>query len=509
MRWSSSLLSGDRWAPALVALGYALLVLAWTFGNPLVSGPDEGKHYVRALGIANGELVGEAAVFPRGDASPDQLSWLDQNTRLVYVPPGLSHIGMTCMAGLADVTAACQADAEPPSEGMVVTNSMGVYHPLPYLLPALATRIADDPVEANYWARLASALPAIAMIALASFLAWRPDDRHRVWLVGLTTAVTPMVIFLSSTLNPSALEITAGLAFGAGMIRLSFDDELPTWAWTGIAISGSLLALSRAPAPIWVVALALIPLALRGLRGTLAVVGRARKPAALAGSTIGVALVASLGWSQLYGPSPTVSVDPIGPTLSHAFGQFSWVLRQQVGIFGFLEHGMPELAYKAWLALLAVLIILALLVGTRRQRIVLTAAVAIAVATPALLLAAVIRHTGFEVQGRHVLALTIVLPLLAAAILRENWVRLEALAPRLIALWFAAVAMLVHIVAWLSNARRFAVGSDGPIFFFNNPEWMPPLGWLPWLVLALSGAGVVVVVAASQPRSQATSYEAV
>jgi hypothetical protein len=48
-------------APAiLVAAGLALLVLAWVFGNPPGSAPDERAHYVRALGAGGLELAGKA-----------------------------------------------------------------------------------------------------------------------------------------------------------------------------------------------------------------------------------------------------------------------------------------------------------------------------------------------------------------------------------------------------------------------------------------------------------------
>ena len=496
---------GDRWAPVTVVFGYGLLVIAWTFGNPPFTAPDEPAHYIRALGVGNGELVSPPATYPRGLARPDQLAWLDQNTRLVTVPPELSPTGIGCTSGLPLVTAACQNEVVPPLDTVDMVTPVGVYLPLPYLLPGLASKFARDAVQANYAGRLASALPAMVMIALAAFLTWRPDDRRRIWLVGLSVAVTPMVVFTSSVLSPSGLEIAAGLAFGAAMVRLSFDDEPVTWVWVGIALSGSVLALSRAPAPLWIAALALIPFALRGVRKTLGVLRTAGRVGALALSAIVLAVVASLGWSQIYGPSPTVSLVPVVPSLSHAFGQFSWVSRQQVGIFGLLEHGMPELAYKAWFALLAVLIILAMLVGTRRQRLVLIGAVLVAVATPALLLAAVIRHTGFEVQGRHVLAITIVVPLLAASILRQNWVRLRVVEPRRMAFWFTLVAASVHVIAWLSNARRYAVGADGPIVFFGRSEWSPPLGWPLWLLLVLAGATSIVVVAATPPADRVPS----
>jgi hypothetical protein len=43
----------------------------------------------------------------------------------------------------------------------------------------------------------------------------------------------------------------------------------------------------------------------------------------------------------------------------------------------------------------------------------------------------------------------------------------------------------MQAVAWYCNARRSAVGSEGPWFFFPSAEWQPPLGWGLWCALAL------------------------
>ena len=37
----------------------------------------------------------------------------------------------------------------------------------------------------------------------------------------------------------------------------------------------------------------------------------------------------------------------------------------------------------------------------------------------------------------------------------------------------------IQIVAWYLNARRHAVGAEGPRFFLTSSEWQPPLGWTP------------------------------
>jgi hypothetical protein len=71
-------------------------------------------------------------------------------------------------------------------------------------------------------------------------------------LLGLVVGTTPMVLFVASTLNSSALETTAGVACAAALLRLS-RGRPEGWAWLALAGSGVLLALSRTTGPLWIV----------------------------------------------------------------------------------------------------------------------------------------------------------------------------------------------------------------------------------------------------------------
>ena len=57
---------------------------------------------------------------------------------------------------------------------------------------------------------------------------------------------------------------------------------------------------------------------------------------------------------------------------------------------------------------------------------------------------------------------------------------------------FALGTGFVQLVAWWTNARRFAVGMRGPRWFLPSAEWSPPLGWWPWLVLAIVGVCLLI-----------------
>ncbi len=127
----------------------------------------------------------------------------------------------------------------------------------------------------------------------------------------------------------------------------------------------------------------------------------------------------------------------------------------------------------------------------RRGRIALAVAVVIAFLGPIYLFAAVIRNTGFGLQGRDYLPIVALLPLLAFELVRRN-----PPPPRVVARLFAIVASaaaVIQLVAWWVNPRRYAVGSNGPSWFLPHAQWSPPAGWGLWVAVVL--AGVLAIAA--------------
>jgi hypothetical protein len=171
------------------------------------------------------------------------------------------------------------------------------------------------------------------------------------------------------------------------------------------------------------------------------------------------------------------------------------IVRQEIGMFNYLEFELPQLAYALWACLALSLAVTALVVGSKRQRIALLVALAASVTLPVFLVAGSMRHTGFGLQGRYILAFSLVVPLLSGEILVSQHRHLQALKADHLFLPFATGAALVQLVAWWTNAYRFAVGERGPYWFLGAAEWIPTGGWWPWLILATGGAALLVATA--------------
>jgi len=97
--------------------------------------------------------------------------------------------------------------------------------------------------------RFSAAFLSAALLASAFESARRA--RNKLPVLAVMTAVTPLVLYLVSSVNPSGFEISAGIGLwtsGAAMIA----TPSPRIVWRA-AVAASLLALSRHLGPLWVV----------------------------------------------------------------------------------------------------------------------------------------------------------------------------------------------------------------------------------------------------------------
>jgi len=375
--------------------------------------------------------------------------------------------------------------------------SAATYQPLPYFVPAAISRISVHPDNLDRLMRAGKALISLTLLGAAIFLLWSSRSQLAS-LAGLIVATTPMAVFLSASLNPSGLEVMSALAFTSALLRLSRDDVdggFSTWGWVSVAVGGSVLALSRTTGPVWVVLILALTVPLAGVRFFLGMTLQNKKKSVPALFTVLLAILLNRWWEYLYGWKLPFDLTPLRASLREGISQLPQLLMQQIGVFNHLEFTMPWWAYELWRALAVALVVAALLVGTWRQRWLLLASLAAVVAVPILLVAGTMRHTGFGAQGRYFLAFSIVVPLLAGEILARQRERLRALDANRLFLLLALTAGFVQLVAWWTNAHRFAVGVSGHEWFLSSAEWSPPLGWTLWLTM-VTGAGCLLVAAA-------------
>lgn len=469
-----------------MVVAYALLLVAWAFADPPGASPDESAHYVKAVAAGLGQIRGVAdptVTVPGADAV--QTAWFRVVTRQYDIPGSLVPQNFSCEGLRPNVSAACHlAPVPPPTPGLVRAASyVGDYDPYLYVLPGAAMHMADGPVSALLAGRLVSAAVVLALLTLAVWLLLSPAGSTP--LVGLGLAVTPMVMFLGSSLNPNGGEIAAGICFAAACLRLSRTQAPSRWVWLATGLSGAVLAMSRTLGPLWVAMILLVAVMLLGFRGTLTRLRTGGRWALVAVVTTTAGLCAALAWELVTHSHAGGGTQSIA---SRAFADLRALpgvtLPQQLGVFGYLDTPSPKPVYWLWELMLGAVLIAALVAGTARERVVLVCACVLSVAVTVAVAVFLIDPTGFPSQGRYTLPFVVVVPLLAAEVLTRHPDRLRGYGGTGLRVILVGVAA-VQLISWWQNARRYAVGLQGPVWFLPSAQWAPPGGWWPWLALVL------------------------
>lgn len=501
-------MTASRTAAPLLAFvaGLACVLGAWVFAAPETAGPDEPSHYVKAVALARGDVLGKPYTLKetRRIFTVRQAEQAVRSAREFTVPKGLGYASsFPCHAFKAQQKATClrrdQAVRAPKGQ----SAGSGAYPPPHYLTPGLASLLATDRLSGVFLTRSAAALVCLALLAAA---AWALYDRRRPALSLLAPAlsITPMVMFLDATLSPSGTEVSASIAFLALLLRLSRETQPRLMMWTLAAIAGFVLALSRPEGLLFVAWNLLLAVWLAGPRRSLSLArlqpGGALQLAAGAGGGSLLALV----WVRAVDLSAPISLSRAVEIAAGLPPQLPFIIQQEIGVFGWQDTFMPDSAYWLWLGMIVGVTGWALWRAAGRQRLLLAFTAVMTVGLVFLLGALIIDQYGFGMQGRYALPGAVALPLIAGEILlRRGPGGRERLVGLLASAMLALVAIL-HVIGFWSTARRYAIGADGPWYFFDLNRWSPPIGgWKPWFALLFLGALLLLVSAALGARRTA------
>ena len=338
---------------------------------------------------------------------------------------------------------------------------------------------------------------AIGMLLIAGLLASCLETLHRVavptWAAGgFAIAISPMVLFLASTVSPSGLEIGAAMGTWVHGAVLAKESEavVDRKLVNRLGIAMVLLILARALSPLWLAVIGVVFLILTTRAGLRALVQSRR--VWVWGGVLAVGTAIDLWWFGYGHPLRYFVGTPVdGSTTSlveTSFGKTTDMLREMVGIFGWLDTPAPKPTFYLWVLTVAAIVVLALLLSSKRFIWALLAAIAATVLLPVIIETAGAHKTGFIWQGRYTLPLALGVPVIAGIGLGSSE-RARRFAARF---GYAAVAALTigHVLAFAQMLRRYTVGVDGPIWFFPEARWDPPV---PSLALVF-GYSIVIAV---------------
>jgi hypothetical protein len=300
-------------------------------------------------------------------------------------------------------------------------------------------------------------------------------------MVGVALAASPMVLFLGAALGTAGVASAAAVCFATGLMAFWLGPPRRGLGLV-VGVSGAVLGLASAGG-------ALALLALVGVVLPLVRPRRLTEPAAVIGSAlVTAALVGGLALALDHRPLPPGPVDVAGAA-STVLQATPALLQQAVGVFGRADVVLPLAAYFVWGGLVVVGASAALVLGRWRDRVSLLLAVAAAAVAAIGAVAFLLAPVGWELRGSFLLPFLVPLPVIAGFVMHAAGVRARA-----DALLIGAAVVAVQLLALWENARRYAVGTGGPLNFLASAQWAPPGGWLPWVVVGAAG-GLLVLVA--------------
>ena len=261
--------------------------LCWIFATPIFGAPDEPAHSIRAYSVAHLEILGR-------ENKKDDLE--------VDAPLGYSKTGgsITCYAFIELIPASCEHVSN-DTKIVPLTTAAGRHTPFYYFAAGLPTLLLQNG-KSVFLMRLVSALITAFFVA-ASVASLRRLRQARAACLGLAVALTPLVWFVSGTVNPSAAEIAGGLGLWAagGVLALRGSGTRSTAVLVRRAALGAIvLCLSRQLGPAWLLATAFVLAIAAGWEGVKRI--WASRSARLWGIGVAAAALATLLWNFIVKP---------------------------------------------------------------------------------------------------------------------------------------------------------------------------------------------------------------
>ena len=467
------------------------LTTLWAIATPPGASPDEPAHMVKAASVVRGAFNNAGTAQGSEVDVPQYVAW--------------TH-AQTCTAFRPTVTAAC-IQAPPGDDAEIVdsTTTAGRYNPVYYLLVGWPTLLIPD-AWGIYAMRIVSSAIVSVFLALTAVVVagW---TRRMLPVIGLGAGLTPMMLFLSGSVNPNALEVAATLATFAAVaaVILRPDPALLAQRATIAAVAGVIAANTRAISPLWVAIAVLVPLILASreqLRGLV----RSR-PVLIAAGVIAAGAAAALLWLRLTSTvSTTADAGGEAPDVPYAgssplFGialmlvRFGAHLQEMIGVFGWLDTGLPVEVYALWGLLFGSLAVWAIALLRARSLAFALVVIALVPIVPALIQGAFITSGGWIWQGRYALPVLVVALLGLGLVLADATRSLSARTAGILTGLASGIWAVCHVLAYITSMQRYSVGAGESWWtMIVAPEWQPPGGLVPLLVLfTLLAAGTGVL----------------
>jgi hypothetical protein len=321
----------------------------------------------------------------------------------------------------------------------------------------------------------------LGALACAAFLASAFVSARRLgtWAVlGVAATIVPTVLYFGAIVNPSGLEIASAVCLWATVAAIALVPRLSTRLIVRAAIAFIVFANCRGLS---------LPMAVLALTAPLCLASRARlrelagnRVARASGIVMAVGTCVAVLWILLFGRYRRSPFAQFDFTVLDGMRRTWKVFGEGIASFGYLEV-RDVVAILVSTALWGLLLLVSLRAGRRRDRVVVVTVVTIAVTVPIVVSVLNPPPVYTYWQGRHGLPLWVGVPILAGAVASTG--RQLRTPSRAVVIGVACLIGAEQISAFATAARRYTVGTRGPVLYILNPRWTGPVP--PALLLAL------------------------
>lgn len=341
----------------LVGLCAAFMTsLAWATASPVGSSPDEDAHITYAWGVATGQVLPWNAVESEGENGAQLVQ--------VVIPAEIKERPAEECYMFQSTVPACTDLAEDPDTGTLLsTTYMARYPQLYYAAMGALMRVGLElgfgGLAVLVAARVFSGLLSLALIGWGTTMLARRFGTLPALVPALVTA-TPMLFFLSSSINPNGFEVASAIAVASGVLSVRFDaarmmtsSRGTTW---GLGTAAICLAFARPASIVWLVLLMVVlvlPLGGRGMLSGLRGVGGVLTGALASVVAGGLAWFAYQNGTRGGGSadqdlSAWTEIKPLYRFFMVVL-RFGPMLHEGYGLLGWLDTPLPLLFFLVWL----------------------------------------------------------------------------------------------------------------------------------------------------------------
>jgi hypothetical protein len=461
---------------ALAFVTFMLALSAWSLATPLFSAPDEPAHIIKAASVVGGDFMGT----PTADGIE------------VRIPTRLAKLVVpaTCQSHRRHHGPDCYRVVKLGRSGTsIATTPTSQTNPFYYAAVGLPLRWLPDETGIHL-VRLLSACICSALMAWAIAIV-----RRRTGRLAVLVAVTPGVMFLASSVNPIALEISAAILMWAAALALVRDPRAGNFEIHAFGVGAACVALARPLGYAWILTCLLVAVLIsqrellhrtvrsRLLRVWIVVAGAATYP--------------SFGWMQSFVPT-WIPGSAGGRTTTNDWVQSEFyyqVVRTQeiIGAFGWNDIASPSFVYGIYLLLYV--LALGLMLAARSWRVagVILGMSVLLVSVPAIMDFRALESVAFFWQGRYNLALAVSFPMLTALAWPAIRVRTSARDRRTAVVGLAVALSTVHVAAFWGTLVTNERAAPPTIRVMAHAVYRPEMPALACALLVLAIAMAIVV----------------